>query len=693
MTQVEERGDGSEVELYELLDAAEVVEQPDEPEPQPRRKTVYADITSWREYERRSVVPAILRSPEDRRALVKHVGGRTAHSVAFHGLRTVIGWYPLLASWYASKGVHRTLHEFSGWAFDREYKAVRAEAIRTLNMVEARAQYRQRKDRVKWRLFVYWGVLGLAAAAAGTAYALLSRAELIALAVALFIVFLRVGKPKDKPVFQPAVVRSQYRKLTADMVEKALVFAGLAKLDKEGKHTMRWVQPVQRDGAGYLAVIDLPPGVTFEQAMAARASIASGLHVATARLWLEADKTSERTLRLWVADRAMADLEMPLWPLLKAGRVDVFAEFPFGLNARGRVATMSLMYSNLLVGAIPGQGKSFAARLAALACSLDPTCELHIFDLKGGGDWLCFEQIAHAIGIGDQPEDVEFLIQDLREVQREMQRRYALLQQMARAKDPRAPEAKTTRELANDPVMRMHPVLFCIDEVQHLFTKGCEFRDEADQLLTDLVKRGRAVGVIGILATQKPDAESLPSGIRDNVGTRFALRVMTPQASDMVLGGGMSKAGYRAHAFTADDLGVGFLRGRRAESSSADAEVVKGFYVDLTGAERVATRARLLREGAGTITGHAAGVEPMRRTSLLEDVLTVMDGDRQHCGPLATALALAFPDQYAGWDAVKLGSSLRAQGVPVKQMKISKVNLMGVERRLVLKAAESRFSL
>ena len=73
----------------------------------------------------------------------------------------------------------------------------------------------------------------------------------------------------------------------------------------------------------------------------------------------------------------------------------------------------------------PGQGKSFAARLAALACALDPTCELHIFDLKGGADWLCFDPIAHAIGIGDQPGDIEFLIHDLRAVRTEMQRRYA----------------------------------------------------------------------------------------------------------------------------------------------------------------------------------------------------------------------------------------------------------------------------
>jgi len=476
------------------------------------------------------------------------------------------------------------------------------------------------------------------------------------------------------------------------MVVEALVDAGLAKYtDKEMTKTrLAWVQPPQRDGAGYLAVIDLPPGVTFQNALDARQQIASGLGCGAEQVWPERDRLSERRLRLWVADQAMSQVKMPTWPLLKAGKVDVFAEFPFGLNARGRIAPMCLMYSNLLVGAIPGMGKSFSARLAVLACALDPSAELHVYDLKGGADWLPFEAIAHAIRIGDQPDDVEALILDLRDVVREMQRRYLLLQQLARAKDPRAPEGKVTRELANDPQARMRPIVFAVDEVQVLFSKACDHRDEAERLLTDLIKRGRAVGVIAIIATQKPDKDSLPTGIRDNVGTRFGMRVLTPQASDMVLGGGMSVSGFRAHLFTRADLGVGYLVGAAAHT---DAEVVKTYYVDGPGAELVVTRARALREDLGAITGQAAGVVPTHRSSLLEDVLTLMEGDRQHCAALALALSDAFPDQYAGWDATQLGTALRRQGVLIKQYKIGSVNQMGVERTSVLDAAESRFSL
>ena len=403
-----------------------------------------------------------------------------------------------------------------------------------------------------------------------------------------------------------------------------------------------------------------------------------GLHCATEQVWPERDPSSERRLRLWVGDQVMADVQMPPWPLLKAGRVDLFGEFPFGLNARGRVAGMSLMFSNLLVGAIPRMGKSFAARLAMLACALDPTAELHVVDLKGGGDWLCFEPVAHTLIIGDQPDDIEQLVTDIRGLVREMSRRYAVLRQLARAKDPRAPEGKITADVVKDTALRMHPIVLSIDEVQVAFGKSCEYRDELEALITDLIKRGPAVGIILIVATQKPDKDSLPTGIRDNVGTRFGLRVLTQQASDMVLGGGMSVAGYRCHAFSRADTGVGYLVGA---SANVDAEVVRSYYIDQPRAELVVARARALRDSEGTVTGHAAGVAPVRRSSLLEDVLTVMSGDRQHCAPLAEALALAFPDQYAGWDAGRLGGALRGQGVEVKQIKIGRIGgVMGVRR-------------
>ena len=121
--------------------------------PSRTREPIYADVT-FRDHERRPVVPAVLRNPKDRKALVKHVGGRVAHSSAYHGVRLPL-YVPRVVG-YVARGAHRTVWGFAGWAFDREHRAVRMEAVRTLNLSEARAQYRQRKDRVKWRGGVFW---------------------------------------------------------------------------------------------------------------------------------------------------------------------------------------------------------------------------------------------------------------------------------------------------------------------------------------------------------------------------------------------------------------------------------------------------------------------------------------------------------------------------------------------------------
>jgi S-DNA-T family DNA segregation ATPase FtsK/SpoIIIE len=50
--------------------------------------------------------------------------------------------------------------------------------------------------------------------------------------------------------------------------------------------------------------------------------------------------------------------------------VDFWKRFPFGLDARRRPIPLSLVWSSLLVGAIPRMGKTFAARLPVAAAAL-----------------------------------------------------------------------------------------------------------------------------------------------------------------------------------------------------------------------------------------------------------------------------------------------------------------------------------
>jgi S-DNA-T family DNA segregation ATPase FtsK/SpoIIIE len=54
---------------------------------------------------------------------------------------------------------------------------------------------------------------------------------------------------------------------------------------------------------------------------------------------------------------------------------------------------------------------------------------------------------------------------------------------------------------------------------------------------------------------------------------------------------------------------------------------VRTFYLDMHAAERIATRARALREAAGTLTGHALEGADEGPRDVLTDVLAVLGGD------------------------------------------------------------------
>src|SRR5207245_924607 len=108
-------------------------------------------------------------------------------------------------------------------------------------------------------------------------------------------------------------------------------------------------------------------------------------------------------------------------------------------------------------------GKTYAARIAAAAAALDPHVRLLVFDGKGGKDWQPFEAVAHRYGSGVRRAVVEHLVQVLRELKKEMDRRYEV---MRRLPDDRCPEGKLTPALSRDKRLNMPLIVLAIDEVQ-----------------------------------------------------------------------------------------------------------------------------------------------------------------------------------------------------------------------------------
>jgi S-DNA-T family DNA segregation ATPase FtsK/SpoIIIE len=106
-----------------------------------------------------------------------------------------------------------------------------------------------------------------------------------------------------------------------------------------------------------------------------------------------------------------------------------------------------------------------------------------------------------------------------------------------------------------------HIYLVVIDEYAYYSaTIGSKADREAFGLLArDLIARGRAAGVILILATQRPSHQVIDPSMRDLFGYRWAFRCTTDSSSDVVLGHGWAGEGYTAASIDPLARGVGWL--------------------------------------------------------------------------------------------------------------------------------------
>lgn len=132
--------------------------------------------------------------------------------------------------------------------------------------------------------------------------------------------------------------------------------------------------------------------------------------------------------------------------------------------------------------------------------------------------------------------------------------------------------------------------------------------------MTYLVRKGPAAGIVVILATQRPDSNTIPSRLRAVLGSRFALRVMDWRDSNIVLGEQMNTRGYDASTLLPSHQGVGILRPDGETDAGADtlAMTVRTYYMPNPHWRQICARGRALREAAGTLAGHAAGDDAVR---------------------------------------------------------------------------------
>ena len=477
------------------------------------------------------------------------------------------------------------------------------------------------------------------------------------------------GRPDDKPILSSATVPVAYETLSLEVIMRALEglrIGGInSALAKDRGNAVVLIDPITRDGPGWLARLDLPHGVTAGEVSERRESLASGLRRQLGCVWPETiHKRHPGALSLFVGDEDMTTADQPMWPLLKLGTADVFAPVVFGTDPRGRTVPLTLMFASIIIGSVPRMGKTFLLRLLLLICALDLRVEIHAYDFKGTGDLKPVSAVAHRYRAGDEPEDMGYLLADMRAMRTEMRRRTKVIRELGEKDEARCPENKVTPELSSDPPLGLHPIAIAWDECQIPFEHP-EYGKELIAIATDLTKRGPALGIMLMLATQRPDAQSIPTGISANAVLRMCLKVMGQVENDMVLGTSMYKNGVRATMFGRDDKGVFYFAGEGLNPT-----IMRGYGFDLPASKVIASRARMMREAAGRLTGYALGEDAdVEVRSFAADVLLIFRDDAKlWTETIAERLRESIPF-YADITTDAVASQLRNLGVTIKDVR------------------------
>ncbi|MGA5262433.1 cell division protein FtsK [Streptomyces griseoincarnatus] len=616
--------------------------------------------------KRRPILPAWLKDGTEFTTAARHTASRLGYAAAYHGIRAP--WYALQLAAMSPRGTCRFIATTGRWVWDREAAPLRDHAVRTEDADEYMTLARLRGNRVRLR-----GLVTVVAAVFGLSFALwlyvMAPAFLWAFAAGGVLTLGYFGQQPDAPVIGPAVMRTELQKLTGTIVLRALESIGnpriTAAIKKGGDmNGMRFTSEITRDGPGYRADLDLPYGVTPEDVMEERQALASGLRRKLGCVWPSGDPDEhEGRLVLWVGDKPMNETTKPAWPLLKDGQVDLFKPVVFGNDQRMRDIVVTLMFASVVIGSIPRMGKTFLLRLLLLIAALDPRAELYGFDFKGTGDLGPLEPVMHRYRSGEEDEDLEYVLHAMRELKEELRRRAKVIRSLPKS---RCPESKVTPALASDKSLGLHPIVVGFDECQVPFEHE-KYGAELESICTDIAKRGPALGIVGMFATQRPDAKSLPPGISANAVLRFCLKVMGHTANDMVLGTGAYKAGIRATMFSRSDRGICWMSGE-----GDDPQIVASAFVDGPGAEAVVARARQLREEYGNITGHALGEGPSATVGMdiLGDVLKVVAADEKAvwCERIADRLAELRPDTYGEWKGENVTAAVKPWGIKTGQV-------------------------
>lgn len=563
----------------------------------------------------------------------------SAYRAGFHGLRAPFVYAPG-SLWYATRGAARLAGQYGTWMDVTHLRVLESQALARGEAGHSQVmQAHTERERTKKRRRQLSAGGAVAAVPSALLLAFASPWEVQATAAAAaFAALVHHGRPKGKPLIPAVVLPPAYQVPTPEIITRAFGALGIPAIVKYiDKHkTLDWVSDVHRDGPGWAVELDLPGGVKAETIIAKRKELSSGLRRPLSAVWPEGvPGEHEGRVFLWIGRQDMAKMKPPPWPLLKTGTADYFQAAPFAFTPRAVTVHEKLFGKNWLIGSAPGNGKTSSIRVLASYAALDPTVELWVHELLGKGDLDPFTQVAHRYCSGLDRESLEYAAESLAMLWKEVERRTEILKKIPITERP---DGDITREIAAR--YGLTPIVAIFDEIHNLFLHP-ELGPAAAANIINVIRSARALGVTVIAATQRPDKDSMPTGMSGVVTTRFCLKVPDWQSNNMILGTGAHDSGWSAVAFRQEtDAGLGWLRG------TGDPRPVKTYYLNLPATQKICARARALREAAGTLSGYALGLDDGDQPrDLLQDVLSLYGPKEKHLywETIARRLAERYP--------------------------------------------------
>lgn len=277
---------------------------------------------------------------------------------------------------------------------------------------------------------------------------------------------------------------------------------------------------------GWRARLSLRPGQTVADVIAHVPAIESGLGTRAGAVRVEPDPAHAGRCVIRVLATDPHATAVP-WsgPSVRsiAERIDL------GVFEDGSPVLVSILRRNGLVGGVVGSGKSGVLNVILANLAACPDVVIWGIDLKGGMElrpWAsCLDRLATT------PAEAAVMLRDA--VRIVEARAHAMGDGSARVWEP-SPERPA--------------LIIVVDEYAELVENAAGAAESADSL----ARRGRAVAVTLLAATQRPTQQAMGNGaVRSQMDVRVCLRVRERRDADLILGQGMLAAGWLAHTLNA----------------------------------------------------------------------------------------------------------------------------------------------